>query len=383
MRVELNRLRLEEQRRAQRRRDGVLALAALLLHAALLIAVPGLAIPAVTHAPLLLELTQAQTEAEEIAQPVPKPASKALGGGVELPGPSKANQPLNRQSIGNPAAGPRREQVKPAARSPQQDTGKGHSPRDPKGNVQQTPKGESSPPKNTTTDSTEVGRGQAITSKGQNDDKAISDEVKPAPSKSAGVGLKPGAQAQANAGPGKARPGNGKGTGDSAGDGLDSKPSPNKGSASGPPVKAQPQDGGQGGASARPGKDGGNGPGGGPGKGEGPGGNGDNEAVVKPPVNNDADLMAGWMADCRKKVKMLARTPELAKEQGHTGKVSFSFVVNKRGRLISVSVNGGVGFRELEEECREATRTASFKPFPAGVQAQQWTVSMSLSFPIS
>jgi TonB family protein len=149
-------------------------------------------------------------------------------------------------------------------------------------------------------------------------------------------------------------------------------------------VKAQPQDGGQGGASARPGKDGGNGPGGGPGKGEGPGGNGDNQAVVKPPENHDADLMAAWVADCKKKVRMLARTPELAKEKGHNGKVSFSFVVGKRGRLISVSVNGGASFSELQEECREATRVASnsFKPFPAGVQAEQWTVNMSLSFPI-
>ena len=95
-----------------------------------------------------------------------------------------------------------------------------------------------------------------------------------------------------------------------------------------------------------------------------------------------ADEMADWMADCRKKVRMLARTPEVSREKGHTGKVSFSFVVNKRGRLISVSVNGGPGFSELEEECREATRVASFKPFPAGVQAQQWTVSMSLTFPI-
>ena len=384
MRVEVNRLHLDEQRRAQRRRDGALALAALLLHAALLVAIPGLAAPSLTKAPLVIELANPAADKPQAEPPALKPATKAPGGGVELPGKTKANQPLNRQTMGNPAAGPRRENIKPAARSPRQDTGKGHSPSAPKGNVKQVPRGESSPPKNPSTDSTEVGRGQAITSKGENKDKAISDEVKPAPSKSAGVGLKPGAQSQANAGPGKARPGNGTGTGDSAGDGLDSKPSPNKGSAAGPPVKAQPQDGGQGGASARPGKDGGNGPGGGPGKGEGPGGNGDNTAVVKPPVevNHDPDLMAGWVAEAKKKVRMLARTPEIAKEKGHTGKVSFSFVVGKRGRLISVSVNGGVGFSELEEECREATRTASFKPFPAGVKAEQWTVNMSLSFPI-
>jgi TonB family protein len=387
MRVEVNRLHLDGQRRAQRRRERVLALAALLLHGALLVAVPGFALTIPAQQQLAIELAPPQVELPESPEPeLPPATTKAPGGGVELPGPTKVNQPLNRQTPGTPAAGPRRQNVRPAAASPTQSTGKGHSPSAPKGNVPQKPTGESSPPKNLSTDATEVGRGQAITSKGNSADRAIADEVKPAPSKSAGVGLKPGAQGQANTStPGKARPGNGNGTGDSAGDGLDTKPSPNKGSAAGPPVKAQPQDGGQGGASARPGKDGGNGPGGGPGKGEGPGGNGDNTAVVKPPpveVNHDPDLMAGWVAEAKKKVRMLARTPEIAKEKGHNGKVSFSFVVGKRGRLISVSVNGGPGFSELEEECREATRTASFKPFPPGVKAEQWTVNMSLSFPI-
>jgi TonB family protein len=388
MRVENNRWRPDEQRRAQRKRDGLLALAALLLHALLLVAIPGLAVPKVTGTQLQIELASLMTDEVPPLQPEPVESSQVPGGGVELPGPTKANQPLNRKTQGNPAAGPRRQNVKPAARAPKQDTGQGHSQGEAKGSVKRTPRGESAPPSAPSTDSTEVGRGQAVTSKGESDSKAISDEVKPAPGKSAGVGRKPGAQGQANTStPGKARPGSGKGTGDGAGDGLDTKPSPNKGSAGGPPVKAQPQDGGQGGASARPGKDGGNGPGGGPGKGEGPGGPGDSTQALdkpKPPVNNDAALMAAWMADCRKKVRMLARTPELAKEQGHKGKVSFSFTVSKRGRLISVSVNGSPGFSELEEECREATRVASnsFKPFPAGVQAEQWTVSMSLSFPL-
>ncbi|MDQ3023256.1 MAG: TonB family protein [bacterium] len=372
------------QRRAQRKRDGLLALAALLAHAVLVLLLPAFSIPA--NPPIRLQIELAQTVDEVIeTTAIPERLSAAPSGGTEQAGPTRPNQPLNRKQPGNPADGPRRDNVRPAAASPKQDTGKGHSPSAPSGNVKQTPKGESAPPKNTDADATEVGRGTTVTSTGENKDKAIADEVKPAPSKSAGVGIKPGAQqSNNNAAPGKARPGNGKGSGDSAGDGVDSKPSPNKGNSTGPSRPAQPQDGGQGSTSARPGKDGGSGPGGGPGKGEGPGGKGDGEALDKPaPPNNDAALMAAYMDACRKKVRMLARTPEVAKEQGHTGKVSFSFTVSKRGRLISVSVNGGVGFKELQEECREATRTASFSPFPAGVQAEQWTIPMSLSFPIT
>jgi TonB family protein len=95
--------------------------------------------------------------------------------------------------------------------------------------------------------------------------------------------------------------------------------------------------------------------------------------------------MADYIARCKKKVRQLARTPEVAKEQGHKGKVSFSFIVNNRGRLLSTSIGGSPGFKELEEECREATRVASgsFGAFPPGVQATQWTISMSLSFPIT
>jgi len=400
MRVEHPRL---EHPRRRRGRDGALALAALLVHGALLALIPAFSAALPQPRQILIDLAPT---AEQPVPPLPEtdqtpevpplhesgPAHKAVvpGGGVQEPSSSRVNQPLNRPTVGNPAAGRKRERVRPAAHSPQQDIGHGISPSAPKGNVKQTPRGDSAPPKNLNPDATDVGRGAPITSSADSSDKALADELKPAPSKSAGVGLKPGAQqqAQTNAAPGKARPGNGNGTGDSTGAGVDSKPSPNKGAATGPPGKAQPQDGGQGGASARPGKPGGNGPGGGSGKGEGPGGpgTGGDSADVKPaaPENHDAELMADWVAQCKQKVRQLARTPEVAREKNHTGKVPFSFTVSKRGRLLSVSVNGGPGFSELEEECREATRVAgnSFKPFPPGVQAQQWTVTMSLSFPI-
>src|SRR5437868_3613215 len=98
MRVEPNRLFPDEQRQALRRRDGALACAALLLHAALLIAIPGFALPQMTTAPLLIELVQPQTEASPAAQSELQSSSTAPGGGVELPGASKVNQPLNRQT---------------------------------------------------------------------------------------------------------------------------------------------------------------------------------------------------------------------------------------------------------------------------------------------
>jgi TonB family protein len=174
----------------------------------------------------------------------------------------------------------------------------------------------------------------------------------------------------------KPQPGNGDGGGGN--DKKDEGPAPpNTGNASGgDPKPSAPKDGDPKGKGDGEGAPSGGGPATAPSLGP---------PVPAGPSDAELDLLGGYGDKLKKLIRQMARTPEVAREQKHEGPVKFSFTVNKRGKLLDVSVVNSSGHGELDEECREATRVAAknFPPFPKSVSSvEKWTFSMTLTFPL-
>ena len=103
-----------------------------------------------------------------------------------------------------------------------------------------------------------------------------------------------------------------------------------------------------------------------------------------PPAPSALELgMLGDYGDgARKKIRMLVRTPELAREQGLKGKCKFEFELRRDGTLVGIKVLESSSHAVLDEECLEATRVAaSFKRFPSGVSVDSWKFQMEIVFP--
>lgn len=362
----------------ERRRNSLLALAAVLAHAVLLLLLPGFARPVDRPLPLLVTLSPAEVPVEE---PVPVQAT-ADGTQQQATAPVQSpvvteNDPRDKPVPARPAVGRPSPTPRPAAASPSTAKNNRQSPSQAQGATPQKPKGEAASPK--AQDATDVQAPNPAAVEAVDKPEIVKQEAsKPAPSKVDGTANKPSQQqSPSNSTPGKARPSAGSGSGDSAaGSGVDSKPSPNKGTPNPGPAQKQAQPGGQGGStSARPDKtDGGSGPATAPA--EGP------AAAPPGPSKGQLDLMSAWEAAQRKKIRMLARTPEYALEQKHKGKVTFAVTCDSRGKLLGVSIVRTGGHGELDQECKEATRTARFDKFPAGVPFSKWTFDMTLQFPI-
>ncbi len=108
------------------------------------------------------------------------------------------------------------------------------------------------------------------------------------------------------------------------------------------------------------------------------------EESAGPPAPSALELgMLGDYGDgARKKIRMLVRTPELAREQGLKGKCTFEFELRSDGTLVGIKVLESSSHAVLDEECLEATRVAMpYKRFPGGVSVDSWKFKMELVFP--
>jgi TonB family protein len=101
------------------------------------------------------------------------------------------------------------------------------------------------------------------------------------------------------------------------------------------------------------------------------------------PSGYELDLLKDYGDNARRRIRMLARTPERAREQKLKGKVKFQFEVSKTGKLLSVKVLDSSGHPVLDEECLEATKVAApFGRFPRDVKVESWKFEMTLEFPL-
>ena len=101
------------------------------------------------------------------------------------------------------------------------------------------------------------------------------------------------------------------------------------------------------------------------------------------PSGYELDLLGEYGDNARRRIRMLARTPERAREQKLSGKVKFQFEVAKTGKLLSVKVLDSSGHPVLDEECLEATKVAApFGRFPRDVTVAKWKFEMTLEFPL-
>lgn len=108
------------------------------------------------------------------------------------------------------------------------------------------------------------------------------------------------------------------------------------------------------------------------------------EAEAGPPGPSALELgLLGEYGDgARKKIRMLVRTPELAREQGLQGKCKFEFELRSDGTLVGIKIIESSSQAVLDEECLEATRVAApFKRFPIWVSVASWKFQMEIVFP--
>ena len=110
---------------------------------------------------------------------------------------------------------------------------------------------------------------------------------------------------------------------------------------------------------------------------------GEEESAAPPgPSELELGLLGDYGDGARKKIRMLVRTPELAREQGLKGKCTFEFELRSDGTLVGIKVLESSSHAVLDEECLEATRVAMpYERFPGGVSVESWKFKMELVFP--
>ena len=101
------------------------------------------------------------------------------------------------------------------------------------------------------------------------------------------------------------------------------------------------------------------------------------------PSGHELSLLGDYGDGARRKILRLARNPEISREQGHAGTVKFAFEIAASGELKHAWIVEGSVYKELDNECLEATRVASlFGRFPRDVNVSSWTFEMTLKFPL-
>jgi TonB family protein len=363
----------ESQRAArmasERKRDAGWAAVAVLFHVLLILLIPGFANPTISEKVIHLALQIPTVERSEMPLP-PAPIFSAGTGDlatsptidqqVRPDAPPLPLKPTTKHS------GKDTSERKPAAASPKpsQQPSDAPAPNTPAKKPQASPS--SSSAAKDASDSTDVVVREQIAAKPKDKPK---DNSQPA---------KKGESAKPNSGDKGKKPQPGKGDGGGGSDKQDQGPAPqNTGNASpGDPAPSAPKDG----------DPKGNGDGSGAPSGGGPT-TAPNSGPPEPagPTAAELDLLGDYGDGLKKKIRQMARTPEIAREKKHEGPVKFSFTVNQRGKLLDVSVISSPGYNELDEECREATRVASgsFPPFPKNVTTvEKWTFTMTLTFPL-
>jgi len=389
--VSFGRMRDAERQREVRKRDAWLALASLGAHLLAFLLIPGVVVVTPPMQELILELTAPQTE--ESVRELPNPGGGGLNSATApLQGPiSRPDAPAFPRQPAPAASGPKQVDPLPSTlttqRGPQAtghpDSGTANTNKPAKGGNPAKPQ-PSPVVKPGGSDSTDV---------------VVPDPVIAAPGKKNDLPKpppadKPGMQPQQNAdkqskdqGAPQGKPKQGKpdsppGGGGTAKEAPNAVPSKPGDTAPGKPAKPDKDGGGQGGSSP-------NGsavPGGGPSTGPNPGppGGSGGPGVPLGPSEAELKILEDYGDRCRKKIKELARNPELASEQGHKGSVKFKFTVSAKGRLLDVTVVDSSGFGELDNECEEATEVAAqyFGRFPKGVSVDKWTFNMTMKFPL-
>lgn len=354
---------------------------ALLVHALILLLLPGIALPAVVPIRVMLELkpvqrvTQAANPISEkpavkpAVAPAPKPSGlKPAGGKGPAPklqgdpssklktAPAKAKQRswLDRILHSKPAAKPA---AKPAP-------GKPAGPVKPKAGAQRAPEGP-----------TEVGMVPVPPS-----------PTKPADTKNPPAPVQPVAPEkpkpeQPAKPPNPAAPGGGSGQGSGGGTGS--------GGGAGGSGGTGDHGTGQGGKDDKgtdPGGGGGAAPAGGGGTGGGGGGTGSGPGADAPPPGpsqHELDLLRDYGDKARKRIKSQARNSEA----GARGTTKIEFTVSRTGRLLDVKTAVSSGFNNLDNDSLEACRAAfndawEIVPFPKDVSLDKWNFRMDITYPL-
>lgn len=356
----------------ERRRDGLLLGTAVVLHALLVLLIPGLAQPIDASRVIHFTLQGPQPPVEvPLAEPPPLPLPE-IGAATTATAPTidkkiRPDTPRGPLKPTTKHSGKDTSERKPAAASPKpsKQPSTKPAPNTPAKKPQASPS--SSSAAKDASDSTDVVVREPIAA-----------PVKTKPTENSQPAKK-GDSAKPNPGDKGVKPQPGKGDGGGGNDKKDEGPAPqNGGNASpGDAKPAAPKDGDPKGSGDGAGAPSGGGPATAPSSGP--------PALPAGPTDAELNALDAYGDTLLKKVKQMARNPELAREKKHEGPVKFSVTVSRRGKLLDISITGSSGYGELDEEVREATRVAAsnFPPFPKSVVSiEKWTFPLKLTFPL-
>lgn len=332
------------RRNAEIRRNSLFALVSLVLHAALLLVLPGMAVSRPPVETLFVELNipqQAVRQAkptpvavvEDDALMPPTAASTTPAQTTPEPKPVAQSAPAAKASAEQPQAP--KVQAKPGATAAPAKSAPGNSASD----VKLTPKQPEQPVAPKSEEKTPVENKPADTQ----------GKANPTPQPEADPEAQPSAGKDSGAAPATAPPVNMPKDGPPA-----APPSDNPGTGTKPAEPTGPQ--------------------------------GPETAAPSPPPGPSKEelaLLGAYGDAARKRIKGQARNPEA----GGGGTVKFEFTVARSGRLVDVKLVESSGYKLLDDDALEAV-TVSFNekheiiPFPKEVTVSQWTFFMALKYPL-
>jgi TonB family protein len=381
-----------EKLRRERARNTTLAALSLLAHALAIMLIPGVVAPTALPPVLFVELTAPQLELDPPAL-VERPPARPEGllGGTDaratapiIDSKVRPDAPKSGKPSGSPARGKPVTTKKPAGKA--SGGGSQTAPQIKKPGTSQSGTASQVAGSTKPSEATAVVPPSPVSVTGTQNDVPAKVADKPVASdKKSAVDRPSAADSGSQQGSGKAppqkrdtKPGSG---GNKSGEGSGGNAGTPGSNAPAGPDSASPSPGradgtGRGGA-GDPGKEPAGGPATAPNLGP--------PDVPAGPGEAELALLDAYGDRCMTKIRQMARNPEVAREQGHKGKVKFQFTMSSRGKLLGVSITGSSGFDELDSEVKDATRVAlaSFgEKFPAGIGVDKWTFNRSLQFPL-